>query len=332
MLFTLRSTVTATIASFVVAFSAHIADADDKFVTLKISAVSASVMPQDFRAGIAEGIFEKHGIKLEISELATGTNNITAAVNGSADIAYADIFAGLSSIKNGFDIGFVAPHNGLSPYQFILVKPDSPIRTVKDLEGKNIALGAPPQFKVIASSLVKAQGGDPALVKFTIVPDQTTFGAVLQSDQADAVFTSSAVNAYKWIAQFGFRSVGETSTRDLKIADQSPIAGWWATTAWYEKNEDSAKRFTAALRETVAWYASLPKEKQSEYIKTQTKIDLPELEKETPGVFDAATEYFGFGKPVDLDNLRQWVAVGTQYAKVPGDVDLNKHIFATAKN
>ncbi|WP_174021848.1 ABC transporter substrate-binding protein (plasmid) [Agrobacterium fabrum] len=306
--------------------------ADETPLTLKISAVSGSVMPQDFRAGITEGIFARHGIKLEISELATGTNNITSTVNGSADIGYADIFAGLSSIKNGFDIGFVAPHNGLSPFQFILVKPDSAIKAVKDLEGKNIALGAPPQFKVIASSIVSAQGGDPSKVKFTIVPDQTSFGAVLQSDQADAIFTSSAVNAYKWIAQFGFRTVGETNTRGLKIADGSPIAGWWATAAWYEKNNDAAKRFTDALRETETWYRGLSKDKQAEYVKSQTKIDLRALDKETPGILDAATEYFGYEKPVDLDKLKAWIAVGSQYANVPGDVDLDKHIFATAKN
>jgi ABC-type nitrate/sulfonate/bicarbonate transport system substrate-binding protein len=330
MLLTLRSVLAA--ATIFVAANGAVVAAEEAPTTLKISAVSGSVMPQDFRAGIAEGIFARHGIKLEISELATGANNITATVNGSADIGYADIFAGLSSIKNGFDIGFVAPHNGLSPFQFILVKPDSAIKTVKDLEGKNIALGAPPQFKVIVSSVVKAEGGDPSKVKFTIVPDQTTFGAVLQSDQADAIFTSSAVNAYKWIAQFGFRSVGETDTRGLKIADESPIAGWWATTAWYEKNQDAAKRFTDALRETETWYRGLSKDKQAEYVKTQTKIDLPALDKETPGVLNAATEYFGFEKPVDLNKLKAWIAVGSQYANVPGDVDLDKHIFATAKN
>ena len=164
--------------------------AEESLTTLRISAVSGSVMPQDFRAGIAQGIFAKHGLKLEIAELATGANNITAAINGSADIGYADIFAGLSSIKNGFDIGLVAPHNGISPFQFLLVRDDSDIRSINDLGGRNVALGAPPQFKAITSAQIKAQGGDPSAVKFTIVPDQTTFGAVLQSKQADAIATS----------------------------------------------------------------------------------------------------------------------------------------------
>jgi ABC-type nitrate/sulfonate/bicarbonate transport system substrate-binding protein len=328
----LRSNFARLAAAILALLSAPATHAEETLTTLRIAAVSGSVMPQDFRAGIAQGIFAKHGLKLEIAELATGTNNITAAVNGSADIAYADVFAGLSSIKNGFDIGFVAPHNGISPSQFILVRSDSDIRSIKDLSGKNIALGAPPQFKAITSSLLKAQGGDPTAVKFTIVPDQTTFGAVLQSKQADAIATSSAVNAYKWIDQFKFRTVGAVDTRSLNLADGSPIAGWWATRDWYQKHEDLARRFSDALRETIRWYATLPKEKRVEIVKTQTGIDLVALDKETSGVLDAATEYFGFGTPVDLKKLAVWVEIGAQYAKVPNDVDLDKHVFPTAKN
>lgn len=309
-----------------------VVQAQETLTTLRIAAVAGSIMPQDFRAGIAEGIFAKHGLKLEIIELATGTNNITAAVNGSADIAYADVFAGLSSIKNGFDIGFVAPHNGIGPSQFILVRADSDIRSIKDLSGKNIALGAPPQFKAITSSFIKAQGGDPLAVKFTIVPDQTTFGAVLQSKQADAIATSSSVNAYKWIDQFKFRPVGAVSTRGLNLADGSPIAGWWATRGWYQKHEDLALRFRDALRETIRWYGGLPQEKRVDIIKTQTGIDLVALNRATPGVLDATTEYFGFGTPVDLKKLATWTEIGAQYAKVPNDVDLDKHVFPTAKN
>ena len=300
-------------------------------ITLRIAAVSGSVMPQDFRAGIDAGIFAKHGLRLDITELATGTNNITAAVNGSADIAYADVFAGLSSIKNGFDIGFLAPHNGVSPRQFLLVRSDSPIRSVKDLEGKTIALGAPPQFKALASTLLSTQGANPTAVKFTIVPDQTTFGAVLQSKQADAIFTSSAVNTFKWIHQYKFRTVGAVDTRELKLADGSPIAGWWATRDWYEKHQDIATRFRDALRETIKWYGALPREKQLDYIKAQTRVDLRALDKETPGVLEAATAYFGFGQPVDLKKLATWIETGTRYANVPGDVDLDKHVFPTAK-
>lgn len=315
----------------VLASAAHAQDASAP-VTLRISAVSGSVMPQDFRAGIKEGFFRKHGLEIEIAELATGANNITATVNGSADIGYADVFAGLSSIRNGFDIGFVAPHNGPSPHQFVLVRGDSDIRSVEDLKGRNIALGAPPQFKAITSSWLAVQGVDPSAVTFTIVPDQTTFGVLLQSGQADAAFTSSAVNAYRWISEYGLRPVGITGSAELRIAEGSPIAGWWATAEWFEANRELATRFRDALRETIQWYGSLSAQEKAAHVKEQTTIDLVALDKDLPGVLDAATAYFGFGTPVDLEKLAAWVETGARYADVPDDVDLDKHIFDTAKN
>ena len=49
-------------------------------------------------------------------------------------------------------------------------------------------------------------------------------------------------------------------------------------------------------------------------------------------MLDAATEYFGFGTPVDLKKLAIWVEIGARYAKVPNDLDLDRHVFPTAKN
>lgn len=299
---------------------------------LNIAAVSGSVMPQDFRAGIQHGIFRKHGLDIAITELATGTNNITAAVQGSADLAYADVFAGLSSIKNGFDIGLVAPHNGASPYQFLLVREDSPYKSIQDLKNANIALGAPPQFKALTSAILEAQGLDPKLVKFTIVPDQTTYGALLAAKQADVISTSSSVNAFKWINQYKLRPLGETAKANLKLADGSPIAGWWSTGAWFAKNRDAAERFRDALRETFAWYQSLSVQERAAIAKDQIKIDLVALDRETPGVLQAGTTTFSFGGPVDLAKLQTWIDIGQKYANVPADVDLTKHIYATSRN
>ncbi|GGC52969.1 hypothetical protein GCM10010994_10100 [Chelatococcus reniformis] len=299
---------------------------------VRIAAVSGSVMPQDFRAGIQKGFFKKHGLDIKITELATGTNNITAAVQGSADIAYADIFAGLSSIKNGFDIGLVAPHNGAGPYQFLLVRQDSERRAFKDLPGATIALGAPPQFKAITSAVLASQGVDPKTVKFTIVPDQTTFGAVLQSRQADVISTSSAVNAYQWLNQYKLHAIGDSDKAKFELTKDSPIAGWWSTSAWFAANKPVAIRFRDALRETIRWYATLSDEERAAFVKEQTKIDLVALDKQTPGVLAAATVYFGFGKPVDLARLRDWIRTGNEYANVPTGVDLDKHIFETSLN
>ncbi|RJG46284.1 ABC transporter substrate-binding protein [Mesorhizobium sp. DCY119] len=301
--------------------------------TIRISAVPGSIMGVDFRAGIAEGFFARHGLKLEIAELATGTNNITATINGSADIGYADIFAGLSSISNGFDIGLVAPNNGLGQNWFVLVREDSDIATAKDLEKRTVALGAPPQFKAITSAWLDAQGADPSAVSFTIVQDQTTYGSLLETRQVDAIATASSVNAFRWIADHKFRLIGERNLGKLRLAEGSPIAGWWVTRQWYDANTELATRFRDALRESIAWYSGLSIEERARHFLDQTTVDLVALDKKTPGVLElTAGSYPGFKTPVDLEKLRVWIEIGARYANVPKGVDLEAHILPTSRN
>nr|WP_314073430.1 ABC transporter substrate-binding protein [uncultured Roseococcus sp.] len=308
------------------------ARAESALTELRIACVSGSVMPQDFRAGIQEGFFRRQGLDLKLTELATGPNNITAAVNGSAGLGFADIFAGLSAIKNGFDIGLVAPHNGTGNRQFFLVRGDSPRREARDLTGARIALGAPPQFRAIASAVLAANGVDPRSIRFSIVPDQTTFGAILQSGQADVAFSSSVVNSYQWIRQYGFRAVLNPDTSALNLADGSPIAGWWATRGWFGRNQEVAERFSKALRETIDWYGALSPEQKAAHVKTQTSIDLIALDQQTPGVLEAATtaSYAGFSRPVELAQLNAWINTGNRYANVPNDIDVAQRLFPTA--
>lgn len=325
-----RRTVLGFAAALVAATSFPAIAAD--LTELRIAAVSGAVMPQDFRAAIKEGIFERHGLKIVITELATGTNNITATINGSADIAYADVFAGLASIKNGFDIGFVSPHNTTTPAHYFLVKSDSAINSFADINSKTVLIGAPPQFRVIGSAILEEQGADASTVNFTIVPDQTTFGSLLQTGQADVISTSGTILAYRWIGEYGFRTIGNPDELNKNLAAGSPIAGWWATRDWFEKNRDAADRFRAAIRETIDWYGSLPNDKRAEYVKEQTGLDLVALDAKTPGLLAANTVYFAFGGPVDLEKLSAWIALGVKYAGVPADVDLERHIFETARN
>lgn len=299
-------------------------------VTLRISSVAPSVMPVDFRAGIAQGIYRKHGLDIQVTELATGTENITAAVQGSADIAYADLFAGLAAVANGFEIGLVSPHNTTSPKNYILVRDDSPIRDTKDLVGKTIAIGAPPQFRALTSAALAAHGVDPKQVSYTIVRDQTTFGTVLKGKQVDAISTSSAVNAHRWVHDYQFRVIS-ADNRALGIAKDSPIAGWWVTRAWYDKNPKLAAAFHAANQETLRWFASLSEEQRAAHVKAFAKLDLKELERQAPGVLSAATETFGFIGPVTPAPLVRYISLGRQYAKVPDTLEFERYVLPPAR-
>lgn len=284
-----------------------------------VAAVQGGVMPVSFRAGIQEGVFEKHGLDVEVETLATGLDNISAAVQGSADIAYSDIFGGLSARDNGFDVGLLAPFNGVSPFNYLLVPADSDIRTPADLKGRTIGIGAPPLFKTVASISLGNAGVDPADVKFTLVKDQTTFGALLETGQVDAINLTSPISAEQWIAEKGFRPVVDIESGSQGVPLDTPVAGWWTTRDWFDGNTETATKFAAAIEEVQSWFTGLPAEEQATYVKEQTKADPIALEKTYPGLLNKLTieGMVPFSGTVDEASLTRWLAQGNKYAGVP---------------
>lgn len=300
--------------------------------TLKIAAVQGGVMPVSFRAGIEEGIFEKHGLDVQVETVATGLDAISAAVQGSENIAYSDIFGGTAARGNGFDIGLVSPFNGVTPFNYLLVPADSGIRTPADLKGKTIAIGAPPLFKTVASIALKNAGVDPSEVEFTLVKDQTTFGALLKTGQVDAANITSAINAEKWIAEEGFRPLVDPSAAKQGIPLDTPVAGWWSTRSWFETNTETAANFVAAITEVNAWFEALSAEEQAVYVKEQTGADPVALDKTYPGLLNKLTieGFSAFAGAVDEENLAAWLTKGQEYAEVP-DIPLDDLLFPTAR-
>lgn len=297
-----------------------------------VAAVQGGVMPVSFRAGIQEGIFEKHGLDVEVETLATGLDNISAAVQGSADIAYSDIFGGVSARGNGFDVGLLAPFNGVSPYNYLLVAADSDIRSPADLKGKTIGIGAPPLFKTVASISLSNAGVNPADVTFNLVKDQTTFGALLETGQVDAINVTSPISAEQWVAEKGFRPVVAIESGSQGVPLDTPVAGWWTTKDWFDANTDTATKFAAASEEVQSWFTALPAEEQAAYVKEQTKADPVTLDKSYPGLLNKLTTgaMIPFGGAVDEAKLTTWLVQGNKYAGVP-QTPVDEWVLPTAQ-
>lgn len=306
----------------------------DGLIKLTVAAPPGGVMPIDFRAGLGEGIFEKHGLKITVQDVATGPDAIAGAVQGTAEIAFSDTFAAAGAISNGFDVGMVTPLCGLSSLNYFLVPADSEIKELPDLKGKNIGIGAPPLFQTAAASRLEQTGVSVNQVKFTLVKDQTTFGAILKGGQVDAVNVTSPINANRWIAEHGFRVVGPHDLGADALGTQVAAAGWWATRDWYESNKQVASTFAKANAEVAAWFAALPAKERAAHIKDQTTADLVELEKRIPGLLELVVDHplTPVTGQVDTAALENWMATGAKFAKVPS-IGLDKLLFpsATAK-
>ncbi|NUL43942.1 ABC transporter substrate-binding protein [Cellulosimicrobium funkei] len=94
-----------------------------------------------FYYGVQEGIFEKHGIDLQIEAGQGSTKTVQAVGQGHADFGWADTPALLSNIDKGVKVKSLGVYLQTTP-SAVQVFEDSGITSVEDLKGKTIAVSA----------------------------------------------------------------------------------------------------------------------------------------------------------------------------------------------
>ncbi|WP_345396007.1 ABC transporter substrate-binding protein [Nonomuraea salmonea] len=166
--------------------------------------VIAIVDTAPIHLGKAKGFFTEQGIDLTITPVAGGAASVSGVVSGQFQFAFGNTTSLLTAKQQGLDVKVVA--NGVSStgeqgedFSAVLVKPDSPIRTAKDLAGKKISVN---QLKNIGDTTVRASvrkaGGDPSGIEFVELPFPDA-PAALQGDRVDAIwvvepFVSQAIS------------------------------------------------------------------------------------------------------------------------------------------
>lgn len=285
-----------------------------------------------------EGFFERHGIEVEITGLATGTETIAAVVGGSADIAYADTFAGVNAIHNGFDIRLVAGANHTSQAVNYIVKADSDIQTPADLKGRNLGIGGVPFFRVFANKFLESNGVSPADVNFNIVKQGTALPDALENGAIDAYQSLGFLSAYSNDGVgdgYNFRTIGDPVTAKYQNPE-AVQAGWWTTADWASKNEDLAGRFATAYREFAVWFNDLDEAKRTEIALNFDKVDYVALaggdaEKLHNLAFLTAARYVAAA--VDVEATQEWIASGVEAApeQVLENVSIADYLLPSAK-
>lgn len=230
--------------------------------------VIAIVDTAPIHLGKAKGFFTEQNIDLTITPVQGGANSISGAVSGQFQFAFANTTSLLTAKQQGLDVKVVA--NGVAStgeqgkdFSAVLVKPDSPIRTAKDLAGKKISVN---QLKNIGDTTVRASvrnaGGDPSGIEFVELPFPDA-PAALQSGQVDAIFVVEPFVSQA-ISQ-GARPVA------WNFADAAPDL----TVAMYftmgTTDPALTKRFTAAMNKSLQ-YADTHPDEVREVLKTYTKI------------------------------------------------------------
>jgi NitT/TauT family transport system substrate-binding protein len=219
--------------------------------------------------GKQQGFFSKRNIDLTMELAQGGAAIVPAVVSGQYQFGFSNVVSLMLAQSKNVPIKAVA--NGVNStgdpakdFGALVVK-DPAITTAKDLEGKTVASNT---LKNIVDTsvmeIVHKAGGDKSKVKFVELafPDMA---AALDAGRVQGIFVVepflSAALAKGW------RAIGSFADVDPKLC----VSAYFTSTQLAGQNPDLVKRFTDAMKESLAYADSHP-DASRQIVTTFTKI------------------------------------------------------------
>ncbi len=191
----------------------------------------------------SEGFFKKANIDATITFAAGGSETLQALVTGSAEIAFGvGVLSVIGAHAKGAPVTIVGNGmRGTSDVYFYVPK-DSPIKSLKDLDGKELVYSRPGSTThMLVQFLVKDLGINPKLVS---VGGMAASRTQVMSGQVASGWAAFPVN-YNLVRKGETRMIG--SGADSKGLASDTIRVIAANSEWVKKNPDVAKRTMQAL-------------------------------------------------------------------------------------
>jgi NitT/TauT family transport system substrate-binding protein len=201
------------------------------------------------------GYFEDEGLDVRIEPIQQSTLAIPGLLKGDVDVIaggnYVTFFQAYS--KGTANIRVIAEGSRSSPgYLGTVVMPTSPVRGVKDLTGRRVAVNVLNNIQSLTlDAVTRAQGGDPAKTRYVQIPFANV-AAALERGQVDAAslpepFLSDVKST------LGARVIADQGTG--QVAD-FPLSGYLSVDRFVNENPRTIDAFRRALRKAQSVAAS----------------------------------------------------------------------------
>ena len=214
------------------------------------------------------GLFQKHGINIELISFPGGTVGLQALFAGDIQFATSDGVAGLSANLRGANLYFIAGMINTFPFS-ILSRPE--IRTPQELRGKKIVIS---RYGSSSDTAVRA-----AVEKYDLKPDkdviilqgggQSERFAALKAGAVDAAIVSPPLNLAG--RKMGFNEVIDLSESGVAYSHQQIVA----IKDYLDRNPDTVLRTLRALIEGLAaWKDPAKKSLVMSHVAKYLRLDL----------------------------------------------------------
>jgi NitT/TauT family transport system substrate-binding protein len=288
-------------------------------VAIKVGDVEGA--PASFVAfGVQKGIFAEHQLNVELVVQQGGAAIIPNLMSGEMQIGGSNVVSILLARGTGLPMKIIAPGTAVgsdpnTDFSAVIVAPDSPLTTPKDLAGKTIAVNTLKNVSEVAlKASLEANGVDITAIKLLELPFPSMLGAV-QKHQVDAAFV---IEPFVTMA----RSQGaRLLVRPYVQAKANLGVGTYSATEQYiQQNPAVIKAFQAAAAQTAKYITEHP----DEY-----RAALPTIAKLSPDLAPTVNIPV-WGERVDIESLRFLGDKMMSYGLLRDAPDVNAAVYTSS--
>lgn len=204
--------------------------------------------------GTEAGIFKRENVEVDITWTRGGAETLQAVITDSADVAIANGILGvIGAISKGAPVRIVSSEMTGAPDIYWYVKADSPIKSMKDMDGKTMGYSRPgSSTNLVALALSDYFKVKPKLVSTGGIPDTRT---QVMSGQIDAGWA---------VPHFNFDLVNEGKLRiiargsDVPELNEQAVRVNVAGVKFLTERRDVARRFMKAYADSLDWMYANP--------------------------------------------------------------------------
>jgi ABC-type nitrate/sulfonate/bicarbonate transport system substrate-binding protein len=197
-------------------------------------------------AGVQQGIFEKHGIKLELLFTQTSQEQRDGLAAGDFQVAHAAVDNAVAMVERAKHDVIIVTGGDSSMNEFFA---QADVRSIADLKGRTVIVDAPnTAYALQAKKILRMHGlndGD-----YTLKPVGGTLfryramreNKDLAASMLNPLFSVDAPSA-------GLKSLG----RAVDLIGPYQATGAWVLRKWATANADTLERYIAGLIESTRW-------------------------------------------------------------------------------
>jgi NitT/TauT family transport system substrate-binding protein len=209
------------------------------------------------------GIFKKHGLDLQVTEIPMNDQTISLLHGRKIDIALQIPGTAMVAKEAGFDLVLVGQNEtaGTTPpvSNAVMASSSSSIKSMADLRGKRVSTASPRGQSFAALKELLQRNGVPVDQIQIVAAPFAAAADLLRSGQADAAVTLDPYTTQISKAGYG----RPLSWFMIETIPDQPVGAWWALRSWAEKNPKLVAAFQAAVKESHDYLKADPERARS---------------------------------------------------------------------